>query len=264
MQYYLHKQIFYINSRNRTSGTDSDFWYSLDINPIYEYDRITVLDCSIPKSYYLVQSPRNTFIVKEGINTFIISMPPGNYNRTSFKNILETQLNSTCDFTYSISYENIAVTQDTGKYTFTVSNNTSQPSFIFESYLYEQFGFDENSTNTFSGNSLTSTNVINMNLEGTLFLRSNICQNRGENILQNLATTSQNSFAYINFINYNPSEFSKEYTRGNNNTYQFILTNEDGQIIDLNGQNIVFTLMLYKQNNIDLIIKDYIKYKTLP
>ncbi len=33
-----------------------------------------------------------------------------------------------------------------------------------------------------------------------------------------------------------------------NNIYNFYLTDEDGVEIDLNGQNIVFTLMLFKKD----------------
>ena len=54
------ERIYYINSRNRISGTNSNFTYKIDINNI-EPDRIAVLQANIPKSYYLIQDNANSF-----------------------------------------------------------------------------------------------------------------------------------------------------------------------------------------------------------
>jgi len=37
-KYFNNKQLFYINSRNRISGSDSDFSFSLGINPLGDFD----------------------------------------------------------------------------------------------------------------------------------------------------------------------------------------------------------------------------------
>ena len=59
------KRIFYINTRSRLSGTDSNFTYSLPMPPNAEYDKACVLQCSIPKSYYLIEAGYNTFQLRE-------------------------------------------------------------------------------------------------------------------------------------------------------------------------------------------------------
>jgi len=47
------------------------------------------------------------------------------------------------------------------------------------------------------------------------------------------------------------------------NVYHFYLTDEIGNIIHTNGININFTIMVYKSNDIDSMIKGAIKYLTL-
>ena len=57
------KRLFYIDSHNRLNGT-SNFLYQLDYKD-EDYDYCVVLQPSIPKSYYLVQSGQNTFHYEE-------------------------------------------------------------------------------------------------------------------------------------------------------------------------------------------------------
>ena len=54
------QRIFYVDSHFRLSGTHSDFTYQFDFQG-QNYDYAVVLQATIPKSYYLVQSGRNTF-----------------------------------------------------------------------------------------------------------------------------------------------------------------------------------------------------------
>jgi hypothetical protein len=94
-------------------------------------------------------------------------------------------------YTYSITYPKSSSISDNGKYTFTVSNNSGvQPKFIFpsasSSFLYQCFGFEPDSTNTFSGNTLISTNVINLQAEDCIFIRSDVCTNPNDNVLQEI------------------------------------------------------------------------------
>ena len=264
--YFTKRQIFYINSSNRISGTDSNFTIQLDIDREEEFDQVVLLDCSIPKSYYIIQNGENTFTLQEGSTSVTITLPFGNYNRSSMKNVLVNLLNANSPnrFSYTISYQNIQYTQDTGQYTFTVTGNGSvQPSFIFGNYLYQQLGFNQNSTNNFVGNTLTSVNITNLQPEGTLFIRSDICQNYNDNILQNIITTQSADYSYIIFQNPTPHEYSKDFRQGFSNVFQFILTDEYGNEIYLNGLNLVMTIMIYKSNKIDDLIKGYIKFKVI-
>lgn len=263
MSYFSDSRIFYVNSRNRVSGSNTDFSYAFNIDPQSKFNHVVLLDISVPKSFYAIQSTQ-TFVLNENGTQSTITINSGNYTRQSFASTLQTALNTAGNWTYDISYKVINRTYDDGKLTFTVTGNGGvQPQFIFNGIdsLFEEMGFDSTSTNTFSANSLTSTNVINLATENTLFLRSDICQD-DNNILQNIVTTSDSAFSVINFVNPNPHEYSKIFVP-NKTVYHFRLTNEDDNLIDTNGQNIVFTLMLYTYNNVSDVIKRFILLKTL-
>eukprot|EP00732_Lithocolla_globosa_P004376 Lithocolla_globosa_v1_NODE_4007_length_1531_cov_501.416949.p1 type:complete len:177 gc:universal NODE_4007_length_1531_cov_501.416949:585-55(-) len=176
MQYYTDREIIYVNSRNRVSGTNSNFQYKIELNNNVDYDHVVVLDASIPKSSYTIQSNNNTFTVSEEIDggpstDRIITIPEGNYTRLSLSKVLKTLLNDNVNtYVYNITYDNINNTADTGKYTYSWTNingTAQEPIFTFGEYLWEQLGFDKNSVNTFSSNTLISTNVINLRPEGT-------------------------------------------------------------------------------------------------
>jgi hypothetical protein len=262
--YFLKNQIFYIDSNNRINGTNSSFTVQLDVDRNIEFDRVVLLDCSIPKSYYLVQSGYNTFTLTEGTSNVTITMPIGNYNRSSLKNVLTTQLNASSPngYIYTITNQNLQNTQDTGQYTFSVSGNGStQPIFTFTTNLYEQLGFNANSTNQFVSNQLISPNITNLQPESTLFIHSNICQNHSDNILQNVISAQSPDYSFIVFNNPNPREYSKVFRKGTANTFYFQLTDENGVVINTNGLNIVMTIMVYQLNRIDELLKAYIHYR---
>ena len=258
------RQIFYINSTNRISGTNSNFTYSLDIDQNSEYDRAVVMQCSIPKSYYLIESGYNTFTLREGVLSATVTITPGNYNRKSFQTVLTTSLNSASPtiWTYAIAYPNTLSAADTGKFIFTVTGNGGvQPAFIFTRNVYEAMGFRSNSTNTFVANSLTSTNVIKLQAEDTLYIHSDLVSNKGDNVLQEVFANGDPSYAAINFQNVCPDAYAKKITLSGSNSYCFYLTDESGTAIDLNGQNMQIVLLLYKENDVYRMIKGFIKYE---
>ena len=263
--FYTKKQIFYINSKYKISGTDSNFYYGLNIDVTQDFDWVVLLKASIPKSYYLIQDGLNTFTLKENGFPVVITLPPGNYNRNSMKIILQDLLNAASPnlWTYTVTYDQPARSFDRGKYVFTVFENDSQPEFVFTHTLYEPLGFNSNSTNVFVDNVLISTNVINLSRENTIFLHSDICQNdTSDNVLQEIFTSDTTDYGYIFFNNINVESYAKKYIPGAR-AYNFYLTDEDANPINLNGLNINLTLMIFKENKIDSLIQKYIKLKTI-
>lgn len=263
MATFTDRQIFYINSSNRLSGTDSNFMYQLEINPDADYDRATVLQCSIPKSYYLIENGFNTFTLQEGISSVTVTIPIGNYNRRSIQTVLQSMLNTSSpnNWTYTVNYPNTQSQSDTGKFTFTVSGNgPTQPAFIFTDKVYEPLGFNANSTNQFVGNSLTSTNVIKLQAEDTIYIRSDLVTNGFDNTLQEVFSTSDPSYASINFISPSPEGYAKRITSNRSTVFNFYITDENKRPIDLNGQNLQIVLMMYKEQDIYRMIKGFIKY----
>lgn len=260
------KKTFYIDSNNRVTGTSSDFTVTLNIEPGDEFTHAVVLQAMIPKSYYLIQSGSNTFTVQEVVSR-TITIPPGNYNRRSLQSVLVNLLNATAPvgWVYAISYPNTASSADTGKFTYTVTGNSLQPSFVFTTGLHEQLGFNRNSTNTFVADTLTSVNVIKLVREDALYLHSDIVQNKeGNNILQCIFASSDNPpNSNVTYRAIDVEANSKPMVTSTGNVYRFYLTDENDQAIDLNGLNFIISLMLYKQSRLSSLLTGAIKYFTL-
>jgi hypothetical protein len=262
----FHKRLFYVNSGSRLEGTDSSFLYKIEVPKESDFDSVCLMDIVIPKSYYLVRSGFNTFILREiGVNT-VITIPVGNYSRLSFKVALPGILNAASPngWVYSMSISNSTLQADTGKYTYTVTNNgVNQPSFICTSNVFEQLGFSENSTNVFVANSIVSTNILKFQLEDQLFLHSDICNNGIDSVLQEIYVSGEGNFSNIRYQCYEIEPYSKKLRSNANNVFKFSLCNEAGQLIDLNGLNLCFTLLLYKKNNVSELIRHAIQLNAL-
>jgi len=152
----------------------------------------------------------------------------------------------------------------TGHYTFTVSGNSgNQPSFIIGDYLYEQLGLNPDTTYTFTGNSLTSVNVVNFQLQDSLFLHSDLANNGIDDVLQEMLGVDSPSYGNIVYICPSVEGYAKQLASKSNNVYHFKLTDEDDNPIDLNGQNIVFSLLFFKKHNVYDLIKKMIKLTLL-
>jgi len=262
------QQIIHLNSKFRESGTDDSFTTRINLKKNNNFDHVAVLSCSIPKSYYLVPLGENTFVIRENGNDIMVTIPEGNYSITSFLYVLNNLFTGTLSH-YSTSFPDSKTQPQTGKLTFTNTNNTAS-TFIFENnHLPEIFGFERGSSNTFTigqtSSSLVSQNVCNFNKESTIYLRSSLCSNGGEDdILLELFCSSNPDYSTINFDNSgNLEEHSKKLVGGLSNIFNFTLTDEYGSRINLNGINCLITLCFYEKNNIDNLITGYIKYKTL-
>jgi hypothetical protein len=257
------KQIFYIDSNDRLTGNNSDFRVNLIFDKNKEFDRVVVLQALIPQSYYLIQLGSNAFTLIEGSNQAVISITPGNYNKRSFATVLTGLLNagSPSAFTYSVTFPNVGSQVDQGLYTYSVSGNSGvQPSFKLGTYCYEAMGFSSNSTNIFVANTLISTNVIKLKPEDQFYLHSDICSNKNDDILQDIYAAGIATYSNILFQQFDVESYSKEFISNSNNNYRFYLTDENDNIIQLNGQNIVITIMMYKKNSVWSMLNGFIKF----
>lgn len=255
------KQTIYINSRNRQSGTDGDFYYNIGLKPGNEFNRVTLLGAGIPKSYYSVITGRNYFDLTEASGTARITVPIGNYTRQSLASAIQVLLRSESPggYTYTITYPNTATSSDTGKYTFTVSDNSGdQPSFVFDAttFIDELMGFGSigiASTHTFSSNTLTSLNVINLQPFSCIQIHCDLVDNGPQvgsaDILQHVfANIGSASFSNISYTCQEPESFSHKISNNTTNLSRFYLTDEDNIPIDLNGVNMQLIVMFWKKN----------------
>ena len=170
MNHLNQKSIFYIDSQNRTSGTSGNFSINFDMPPNNNYNRIVVMQASIPKSFYLVSAPYNTFQLVETVTassgsatnifgtvvsygaTKTVTITEGNYTKTNMIVCLQTMLtlasslNSTIatQYVYTVGYP-LMNQPNTGKFTYTVTNlTTTKPQIILppNSTLYLPMGLN--------------------------------------------------------------------------------------------------------------------------
>lgn len=252
------QQIVYINSVNKFTGeTNSNFKHSIVMNG--EYDHACVLASSIPISYYMIQSGFNTFSLKEGLLSKIISLDIGNYSIISFSSMLKTALNANTlsSFVYDVRFS-----VSLGKISISVSNNNAvQPVItMIGTNLFKFFGFDIGSVNTFSSNTLTSTNVCQFVTEETLYIHTDLIENHTDNVLQEIYCGTFAPFSTVPFLNTCPLQYAKKITTTKNNIYNFYLLNENDEPINLNGGNMSMTILFFKKTD-ESLLKEYIKYE---
>ena len=113
MSLISNSKLFYINSRDRISGTDSDFLYQFEMPADVKFDHVCVMQACIPKSYYLIKA-NETFTLTEDAKSVNISLPVGNYTRKSFASTLQSMLttNSPNGYTYTVTYPTSSTVQE--------------------------------------------------------------------------------------------------------------------------------------------------------
>lgn len=257
--------IYTINSKFRVSGTSSNFSYSINLPKTLKYDHVTVLGASIPVTYYLIKSGDNTFQLKENSTTVDITITAGNYSRNAFKTVVASLLNTNSPngWTYAISYPNDFTQTQTGKFTFSVTgNSSSQPRLIMNSDVYKQFGFTEDSTNVFSSNSLTSTNVINFMPDNVLYIHSDMIGGQQDsNVLADIYSNNAQPYTYLTYVNQNYLQNSRQLSTNDTNIFNFTIMTIDDKVIDLNGHEVSFTLLAYRKDTMSKRFKEYLKLK---
>lgn len=71
---------------------------------------------------------------------------------------------------------------------------------------------------------------------------------------------NSSDFDYITYNCLDVEAYAKEIVSNNSDSHHFYLTNEDDIEMDLNGQNINFTLLLYQKDQTNDLVQKFIKY----
>ena len=228
--------MLHIDSHERISGTHQDGEYNiinqLNGHDLSDFDKIVCMSATIPKSYYAIEAGFNTFQLRDTVATgyYTVTIIPGSYSALEFKEILAFEMTNASatsgdTWDYRVSFDH---TQ--GKFTYSVQGNTEQPTIKTTINVYEQLGFLPNSENTFVGDSLKSTSVINMSPENNLMLRTSLCEggNNNENIVQDLHMSHVPPFSYMQFYQQDVEGYSKNLNT-NSTKVRFYITNEDSE-----------------------------------
>jgi hypothetical protein len=259
----ISQRIYYINTLYKASGTNEHFSYALQIPPTEHYDRVVLLNASIPNSFYLIQDGFNSFTLTEDAINVTITVPPGNYSAKVFALVVQALMTTASPNTwvYKISLPNANAEAQTGKFTYSVTGNSSQPSITCTDKINEQLGFAVYSTNTFIANQIISSTTVNFGAESTLFIHSNIANNGDSDVLQEVYAGNTQTLSYITYLCTAPELYSKELQTNQANTFIFSLTNEKKQLMNLNGIDMQLTICLYRKDNTNDLLRKYIQYK---
>jgi hypothetical protein len=257
MSSILSSRMYYINSATRISGSNQAFTVPITIPADSEYDHIALIDCSIPLTYYNLDSPFNTFTLKEGSLSVLITIPSGNYNVLNFQTTLIPLLNSLSPngFVYSMTFNSV-----TAMYTYSVTGNAGvQPSFIFTDFVVSQMGFSMNSSNSFLSSSLVSQDVISFVATQTLFITCDLI-NDSNNILQSVSANNAIPYSFIAYQCPNVEHYGKKLTTNLHSTVSISLIDALGQEINLNGIDWTISLLLYKKNNLTTMFRSFLNF----
>jgi len=253
---------YIVDSAKRSTGTAENFSYTIQIPQDHAFDRVAVLGVTVPKSYYMIDAPYNTFVLTEGVTSVTITVPPGNTNVIAWLPIMSTLLttNSPNHWVYTVTYPDDTKEMDDGKFTYSVIGATSQPiiSFPSTSKLYEQFGFVKESVNTFSSGSVKSTCILKFQQENILHLHSSCCHSASGDLAGNLLIEIYSStippFSDITYQCTILEAYSKKLVSPDSNTFTFYLSDKHCQPILLNGLDWSMTLYMYKKDDINEIL----------
>jgi hypothetical protein len=234
IQIYLNSQ-----SADKSFNGAADCEYNLPLIEIPDgfHIYLSVVSCLIPYSFYNINNRNNVLQYSfDGITINTLSIPIGNYNVNSLLSFLKSNL-----VAFTITYNNI-----TNKFTFTHPTNNFM--FMSSSTCLQILGFNNNETISSVIFSLTSVNCVNVYTIRTVQVNSNL-------ITYNINKVQKNNFCILCSVPITCTPFSLiEYiNRTNFKTNLFLnrisnikikLTDDNGNLIDLNGCHYSLTLQL--------------------
>jgi hypothetical protein len=268
MTSFKRKNLF-IDSKNALNSQNNIWIAPLDIDFETEgYDRITLVQAQIPVTFFTVSANSNKFILIEDNISTTIYVEVGNYNILSWQKVIPILLSSHSPngLIYTCSYVNQYTTPDNGLFTYTVNNSiiNISLSFIHNNYVYAQFGFYPDTKNSFSGGILKSSCSVNFQPETSLFIHCSVCDSEStaeySDVLHTIYGADIQPLSNIVFVNPSPLYTSKKLKNKDRNII-FSLTDENNIPLYLSGGNLLIQVMIFKEDNTNQIIKNYIDMK---
>jgi hypothetical protein len=235
-------------------SSDGSYTFQLPAN----HNQISLVLASIPKSFYTVVSPYNTF--KLDNTTYTLTQK--NYSYSTFVSSINSLIAPA-----SISFDT-----STGKITLTDTTHTTL-SFPKGSLMYRQFGFNINSTNGIVSTSLTSVNTCNFQCYSFVQIGCDTVKATSSTrpILGRIFIENTPDFGYIQYRNFqiketarNFSTTSGSYSENTSNIIprvaKFQILDQDYNPINLNGIPYDLTVLTFEKENYWPVIKQYMSF----
>jgi hypothetical protein len=248
--------LHYIQSENSLNDGESPTNFSHNLTLPENHNKISLVNLSFPKAYYLVNSPYNDFQLDDTIYT----IPEGNYSIDNFITVVNVLINpSICVFSKLL-----------GK--FILSSTATNLIFPATTRLHNQFGFLQDSSNSFSEGEIMSQNVVNFQSLSQVFVCCNLISDLSaeiyDNLLMSFSVNNESDFNNVNFYNIQIHETAKNLNflgtgqRLTTIPMRIKFLDQYGNIIDTNGLNTHFTIKTFREHNeLNDLIKTYIKFR---
>lgn len=232
----MNDRLHYINSRTRATGISGNFTHKIKLPT--NHDTISLISCSIPKSWYLIPNTEENFFY---LGATKISIPLGNYTVATFLEAVNGL----------IWPSTIVFSATTGK--FTITSNAGSIAFPTDSRINQLFGFSEGSTTNFAG-SITSPYIVNFQSINTLYICLDIVRDNSygiANCLYSLPITNTVDYSYLTFQNNAVIETAKHLTIPKSNSdavldIRISILDEELQTVDLNGIDMTLTFKTWE------------------
>lgn len=234
-----------VNSKDRLSGTSSDFNYQIKYYGKEEVQSYRIGKITIPYSFYNIKQQFFRFYYNGSPSN--VDIPAGNYSAQSLATYLTNEISNSIPATVTVTYSSI-----TNKFTVVVPTpNTFYFDFIdftaFQYSLYRALGFPKITT---VASSYTSPNCANLNASDNLYIFSqalsfytpSIFQTQRANIIQ-LVPILVNPFNFIFYENQQQIDFPTNFQTIS--TFDVKLVDDYGQTVDLNGLDWTFEIQLF-------------------
>lgn len=200
---------------------------------------VSVQSATIPYSFYNVDYFNDKLVYNvNGGSNITINIPQGNYNTTTLRNYLLSVMTG-----FTITYSSL-----NNQFTFT--HSTYDFSFKSSSTCMEILGFDEHTNYNSTSRVLTSENSINLFTIRNIYIQSNnLILNNINNSTPNNCTILSSiplTSGQLSVINYNNMNNVRSRVDNIRNFTQLhvSLTDQDGDILDLNGCHFSLTLQI--------------------
>lgn len=234
-----------VNSRKRlnpTTETSSNFTFSFNRN-VHRITEIVLTSIQIPYSFYSINATNNVLTFND--DALFITLVPGNYTSTSLTLALKQLIDSafgdtTTVVTFSYSTYKITITRGVA---FSVDSYTDVP----QSTLSNILGF---AITTATAISVTGINVINISGPNYINIVSNFLtkpidhkvlyiNSSYSNVLATIPVTVGPGNTITSFYQVSePIRFSYKYSILTTSIIDFKITDEYGNILNLNGLDI--------------------------
>ena len=187
----VDKQLMFISSHERESGTTSDFQLTIPSHLLtcrpHQKLRVILNDIVLPYTWYNVQETNRHFHVSENGGTpFLVSLTVGSYHAMQLRSHLQERLiyfsahsGHGHSYTYTVSFDEVSA-----KFTFKITSPTGVNKITFTSTssslsAYKLLGFAKDSDNVFDPftGTLTSSNTVSMILTDALLFRCDLLNN---------------------------------------------------------------------------------------